>query len=253
MEHEPRALIVAAGIASPDACERDPDSSRRANLDLIGEILGVVGSLPTRPPIVLVSSIYVFGGECPPEGYSEADPPRPLSVYGRHKLAAEQSLRAASAEHLIVRLPWVIGNVGHPADPVVALLRGLSRGQTAMDDGVRYPTDARWIGEVVAHLLRVGATGVVHLSSSEAVSRHGLMTALLARCGVKIDLTHAPPAVSTLRSPVAPRPAHLRLRSLRTELRDVPGCTGWHQLLDRYKSACERACTSLIHGGGKAQ
>ena len=54
------------------------------------------------------STDYVFDGESE-RPYLESDATNPQSVYGSSKLAGEQAVLAASADHLVVRLAWLYG------------------------------------------------------------------------------------------------------------------------------------------------
>ncbi len=66
---------------------------------------------PTPPLLVSVSSLAAAGPSAPDRPHTEADPPAPVSHYGRSKLAAESAL-AALAHRLpitVVRPPIVIG------------------------------------------------------------------------------------------------------------------------------------------------
>jgi dTDP-4-dehydrorhamnose reductase len=56
---------------------------------------------------VFFSTEYVFDGTAGP--YSEEDPPSPISVYGRSKLAAEDAVRQITNNHLIIRTTAVYG------------------------------------------------------------------------------------------------------------------------------------------------
>jgi dTDP-4-dehydrorhamnose reductase len=61
--------------------------------------------------LVHYSTDYVFDGtkNVP---YLEDDPPHPLSVYGRTKLAGEQAIRSSGVSHLIFRTAWVYAAQG---------------------------------------------------------------------------------------------------------------------------------------------
>ena len=58
--------------------------------------------------LVHYSTDYVFDGT--KEGaYTEEDAPNPMTVYGASKLAGEEAVREALAEHWVVRTAWLYG------------------------------------------------------------------------------------------------------------------------------------------------
>src|SRR5581483_5276147 len=86
----PAVVIHAAAMADVDACEREPERAEAVNARGTAHVADACASLGAR--LIYVSTDYVFDGEAGP--YREDDPPQPLSVYGRTKLAGE---RAAAA------------------------------------------------------------------------------------------------------------------------------------------------------------
>lgn len=58
--------------------------------------------------MVYISTDYVFDGQHGP--YQEADAVRPLSIYAKHKLEAEQLVIQASPENLVLRVTNVYGH-----------------------------------------------------------------------------------------------------------------------------------------------
>lgn len=178
---KPDVLLVASGIADLDTCEREPTLSLQSNVGALVEWISDIRSVCPSVLVVLLSSIYVFGDHCPPEGFCETDAPLPLSVYGSHKLQAEHVLQAAGVRHLIVRLPWLIGNVAHKADPIKALIIKSLHDVTTIDNSLRFPTDVYWVARRLNELIVHGAEGVVHLSSSTSASRYEIMQYLFSR------------------------------------------------------------------------
>lgn len=61
--------------------------------------------------LVHFSTDYVYSGT-KIGAYTEDDATRPLSVYGKSKLAGEDAIRSAGLQHLIFRTSWVYGAYG---------------------------------------------------------------------------------------------------------------------------------------------
>lgn len=246
---KPDVLLVASGIADLDTCERDPTLSLQSNVGTLVEWISDIRSVCPSVLVVLLSSIYVFGDHCPPEGFCETDAPRPLSVYGSHKLQAEHVLQAAGVRHLIVRLPWLIGSATHSADPIWKLWSRVLQGEYVVDDGLRFPTDVHWVGQSISSLILIGAEGIVHLSASESGSRFELISSMLNNCSPARDTTPLS-RLSASDLPAycrAPRPKYLKLRSCRPEVLELLACPSWLQIAEQY-AACLCTSTDTLMG-----
>jgi dTDP-4-dehydrorhamnose reductase len=105
----PRAIINAAGCVVVDEAERNPRAAFAVNRDGAAHLAAAAALHDI--PFVHVSSDYVFdGAKMAP--YVEDDPPAPLSVYGRSKVAGEQAVMAANPAAVVVRTSWVYGPYG---------------------------------------------------------------------------------------------------------------------------------------------
>ena len=119
---------------------------------------------------VHVSSDYVFDGT-KREPYVESDPTKPLSAYGRTKLAGEREVaRAAPEAHTIVRSSWLFG-AGGPCFPATILRLAAERDELkVVDDQVGCPTFTGHLA-VALRRARAGARRAGGRSTSPAAGR----------------------------------------------------------------------------------
>lgn len=103
------AVINTAGYTAVDAAETNADEAFRVNAEGAGEVAASAASIGV--PVIYFSTDYVFDGRSA-EPYDEEAETNPVNVYGRSKLAGEEQVRAANADHLIIRTAWVYSPFG---------------------------------------------------------------------------------------------------------------------------------------------
>ena len=221
----PRLVVNAAAYTAVDRAEQEPERVATVNTLAPGALARAAAAVGAV--YVDYSTDYIFDGERV-AGYAETDPPGPLNVYGRTKLAGERAIAASGAEHLIFRTSWVYGARGH--NFLRTMLR-LAREQDELrvvDDQHGAPTWARLIAQATAQVLaqlrapggfRVPPKrgGVYHLAAAGQTTWCGFAQALLAgdprrqeqRCKSLLGI-----ATSQYPTP-ARRPRHSVLRSER--------------------------------------
>ena len=111
-------IFHVAGVISA----RDLDHFMSANRDATGALLDVAAEhRPGR--FVYVSSQAAGGPNAPGRARAEGEPPRPVSDYGRSKLAGEVLVRASGLAWTIVRPPVVYGEWDHEVLKVFKTVR----------------------------------------------------------------------------------------------------------------------------------
>jgi dTDP-4-dehydrorhamnose reductase len=98
------AVINAAAYTDVDRAESQEAAAFAVNAEAPSRLAAETGC--RRIPLIHISTDYVFDGR---KGtpYIEQDEVAPLNAYGRSKLAGEHGVRAANAQHVIVRTSWV--------------------------------------------------------------------------------------------------------------------------------------------------
>ena len=79
-------VLHAAAWTDVDGAEAHPEAAEEVN------VVGTRNVVALDAPVAYFSTDYVFDGT-KREPYLESDEPRPLSVYGRSKLAGEREVR----------------------------------------------------------------------------------------------------------------------------------------------------------------
>jgi len=208
----PHAVIHCAAVSQPNACEKDPEGSRRINVDAAVTIASVCRRLGI--PLVFTSSEQVFSGNTPP--YRETSPVDPVNRYGTQKAEAEQRIAACCPHAAICRMPLMFGDPGPAAQNfIMSWVKTLRSGTelALFTDEIRMPVSARTAAEGLLLMLEKQVHGVVHLAGSEAVTRYELGRRLCRTLGHPDTLLK--PVLRADIPMAAPRPKDLILDSTR--------------------------------------
>ena len=104
---KPDFVIHTAAIADTGLCERNPELSYEINVK--GSINIAKACSFTKSKLIYLSSEQIFNGNLESGPYNENDIPIPNTVYGKHKLQAENELKAITDELWILRYTWLFG------------------------------------------------------------------------------------------------------------------------------------------------
>jgi dTDP-4-dehydrorhamnose reductase len=203
-----------------DGAEADPAGAEAVN------VTGTRNVVALGAPVVYFSTDYVFDGT-KREPYVESDEPRPLSVYGRTKLAGEREVR----EGWIVHSSWLFGWTGHN---FVRTMLELGRRQdevAVVADQVGCPTYTGHLAEATKELLELPG-GVWHLAADGECSWAEFARAIFEEAGLDTRVREI--TTEEIGRP-APRPAYSVLRS---EREGAPRLPHWREglraCLDRF-------------------
>jgi dTDP-4-dehydrorhamnose reductase len=190
-EWKPDLVLYCAGICNVGKCERSPDFAWAINVESVRVLLKAV---PRSVRLVYCSSDHVFGGDRGP--YREGDTPRPISVYGRTRVAAEAAILKARPDALIVRHGLGIGpSVGGRSGHLDWLRRRtkLDLPTTVISDEVRSAVWSEDLADRVWNLAHSDLSGIRHVVATAASSRVELAKYHDARFGIGANLQVATP------------------------------------------------------------
>ncbi|MFZ5809328.1 MAG: dTDP-4-dehydrorhamnose reductase [Chloroflexota bacterium] len=182
----PQVMINATAYTAVDKAESEPDLAMEINAHAVGVL--AQESEAIHAAFIHYSTDYVFDGN-KGSPYVESDPPNPINVYGKSKLAGERFIQDVGGSHLIFRTSWVYSL--RRESFVTKVLEWARRNEVLkiVDDQVSSPTWARVLAEATALLIAraprnlhawIGERrGIYHLAGSGACSRYEWAQAIL--------------------------------------------------------------------------
>lgn len=239
--HAPDLVVNATAYTAVDKAESDREAAFAVNRD--GPGLLAAACAARGVPLVHISTDYVFDGT-KPEPYREEDPVAPLGVYGASKEAGEAAVRAALAQHVILRTSWVYA--AHGANFVKTMLRfGREREEMrVVADQHGAPTAASDIAAAIVTIAgricaeaaagKAGPWGTYHFTGTGETSWCGFAERIFQRLEAATGRRPRLQAIATADYPTpARRPANSRLDC--TRIRTVFGIQAprWEDSLDR--------------------
>jgi dTDP-4-dehydrorhamnose reductase len=205
----PELVVNCSGWTDVDGAEAEPEAAFRLNA--LGPRNLALAARETGAALLHVSTDYVFDGEGD-RPYCEFDATRPLSVYGRSKLAGEEAVREANERHFIVRTAWLYSTRGRN---FALTMRGLAERPEVrvVSDQFGSPTYAPHLARAIGELVASGTYGTYHLAGRGVASWWELTCALYRELGVHTPVR----AVSTAEFPrPARRPRYAPLTTVQS-------------------------------------
>ena len=229
-ETQAAVIINTAAFHRVDDCEDQQElafavnESGVRNLAQAAEASGAV--------LVQFSTDYVFDGH-KRSPYRESDPARPLSVYGRSRLAGEEAVKQHCSRFLIVRTCGLYGLAGSRSKAgnfVETMLRLAGQGKklSVVNDQVCTPTSTRDLARRLLLLIRNGANGLFHLTNAGECSWFAFAQEIFRLAGVQAELN---PTTSAAFGAKAKRPAYSVLDSAALRATGIANLRPWQEAL----------------------
>jgi dTDP-4-dehydrorhamnose reductase len=243
-EINPQVIISSAAYTAVDKAEGEPELAQRVNGDAPGVLARLAAEL--NIPILHLSTDCVFSGD-KDEPYAEADVPAPVSVYGRTKLSGEENIRAATDNHVILRISWVYSSWGNNFVKVMLHLSETREEINVVADQHGCPTYAPDIARVVLAIAQQviidpdpTIRGIFHLAGEGETTRAGFAAAIFEGAEARGCKPVRVKPIATADYPTpAKRPANSRLNS--DKLDEVYGLR-----LDPWRISLDSCLSQLI-------
>ena len=224
-----QVVVNCAAYTDVDGAESDPIAAMAVNRNGTARVAACCADRDV--PLLYVSTDYVFEGAAE-RPYTEEDPPAPVNVYGKSKLAGERVVRAVCARCLVVRTQSLFGRNGRNfVNAVLAKLEEPEPELRVVNDQTSSPTYTVHLADAILRLLNANAQGIVNVSAEGEATWYEFACRIAA--AVRPDVEVAP--VSSIEYPrAARRPAYSVLD--KTRYRELTGheMPSWEAGLDEY-------------------
>lgn len=176
---KPDVIVHCGALTHVDYCEQHEAESYEKTVISTQNMVNLSKELNAK--LVFISTDYIFDGIDGP--YEENAEPHPLSVYGRHKLEAEQAVLAANDGNIVLRITNVYGNEERGKNFVSRIIEQIFEQQKLTLrlplDQYATPINAYDIARCLFLLLNDRKYGVYHIASTDYMNRVQLALTIL--------------------------------------------------------------------------
>lgn len=180
LQFAPDVIVHCGALTHVDYCEEHEDESYEKTVQSTINLIALAKQC--RAKFVFISTDYVFDGQNGP--YREDAEVNPLSVYARHKLAAEQLALTTIENTLVLRITNVYGDEIRNKNFVARIIEQCQAGAKLTlklpYDQFASPVNAWDIARAMYLLLKDGKQGIYHIAGSDYLNRVELAQRILS-------------------------------------------------------------------------
>lgn len=167
----PDVIVHCGALTHVDHCEANIEESYEKTVKSTQALVALSKGCNAR--MVYISTDYVFDGAAGP--YKENAVVNPLSIYGKHKLEAEQLVLKELSNSLVLRVTNVYGDELRGKNFIARIISQCRSGQklnlNLPKDQYASPTNAWDIARAMLVLLVDARSGVFHIGSTDYMNR----------------------------------------------------------------------------------
>ncbi|MGH2906447.1 MAG: dTDP-4-dehydrorhamnose reductase [Solirubrobacterales bacterium] len=238
-------IVINTAAFNVEASQLDPERAFALNADGARRVAEAAAERGMR--VMHIGTDYVFDG-AKGSPYLETDATGPLNVYGETKLAGEQMVLEASADHVVVRTSGLYGVAGCRAKNgmnfVTTMLKLADERDelTVVDDEVMTPTYTADLARQIVAIADNGVGGVVHATSGDSCSWFEFTSAIIELSGAEVALSPTTSAAfnANAATPID-RPHYSVLQNARLAELGIDSMRDWREALAAYLAAIGRA------------
>lgn len=223
---EPELIVHCAAYTNVDQAESDQAEAYAVNA--YGTENLAVAAAHSNIPMVYISTDYVFDGQ-KQTPYLPWDETKPLSVYGKSKLAGELAVQRHLNNFYIARTSWLYGPYGKNFVDTIFNLGREKKPLRVVADQWGSPTSTLSLSEIIADLIETGRYGIYHATDAGTTNWCEFAKEIVKTLNVNVE------AIETKDMPrPATRPKYSSLDKtslINTIQRDLPS---WQEALANY-------------------
>lgn len=178
-EFQPDVIIHCGALTHVDYCEQHEAESYEKTVISTKNIITLSEELNAK--LVFISTDYIFDGEHGP--YDETAPTNPLSIYGKHKLEAEQDVITANSSNIVLRITNVYGDEERGKNFVSRIIEQIFEQKKLTlklpIDQYATPINAADIARCLYLLLSDNKQGIYNIASTDYMNRVQLALTIL--------------------------------------------------------------------------
>lgn len=182
----PRWVVHCAAATDVDWCEEHPQEAWRLNVEMPRHLASAAHQIGAG--VLYVSTDAVFDGQA--GGYREDDPPSPVNVYAKTKLAGEEAVRAELDRWLIVRTNFYGWNLVEKLSLAEWILSRLEarRPVPGFCDVTFAPLLVNDLSEILLEMVGRALEGLYHVAGSGPLSKYDFAVACAETFGLDASL-----------------------------------------------------------------
>jgi dTDP-4-dehydrorhamnose reductase len=239
---QPDYILHTGALTHVDYCETNQEESYHSTVVSTKNILDLATELGSK--VIYLSTDYVFDGQ---KGmYKEEDEVNPLSIYGKHKLEAEQLVLKWSTNNLVLRVTNVYGDEIRGKNFIARLIKqSIDKDDLTLNlpyDQYATPVNAADVSKAIVSLIEDSKSGIYNISSTDYLNRVQLAQKVLS-CYPSQNIKINSKSTKDLNQ--------VALRPLLGGLLNQKFCKDYPQFVfssvDNYLNSCLRAQKSTIY------
>lgn len=180
----PDMVIHAAAYTRVDQAESEPDLAYLINGYGTENIALVCAKLDR--PMLYVSTDYVFDGE-QNRPYTPWERCRPLSIYGKSKLAGEKAVQRYLRRFFVVRTSWLYGPHGRNFVNTILDMSRQRKPIRVVSDQFGTPTCTLSLSECIADLIASERWGVYHATDGGVTNWYEFAREILRGTNAEVE------------------------------------------------------------------